>query len=238
MTSSDYRRVARENLQGNWPISIGAGAIACLLGGLIVGSTFIPEFNVRIEGQDISSIGDLLNLLTASGGVSGFGLGSALALAQLIIGGVIELGYAQYLLKQHNRATFDIHDLFSQFERFAQGFLQSFLRGLYVFLWGLLLIIPGIIKGYAYAMTPFIMAENPNMTASEAIAASCNLMDGHKGELFILDLTFIGWNILAALTLNIGHLALNPYKNAAYAAFYRDITAPRIEGTGYYSAQY
>lgn len=227
MTSSDYRRVARENLTGNWPMSIGVGAMACLLGGLMVGSTFIPEFNVRIEGQDISSITDLLNILASSGGASAFGLGSLLALAQFIIGGVIQLGYAHYLLKQHNRANFELHDLFSQFERFADGFLQQFLRNLYCFLWGLLFIIPGIVKGYAYAMTPFIMAENPNMTANEAITASRELMEGHKADLFVLDLTFIGWDILASLTMNVGHLALNPYHNAAYAAFYKDITAPR-----------
>ena len=225
MTYSDYRRVARENLQGNWGVSILVGAVAALLGGMMIGSSFIPEFNFRIEGQDISSLTDLLNLLTASGGASAFGLGSVLALAGFIVGGVIELGYAQYLLKQNNRANFELRDLFSQFDRFGQGFLQSFLRGLYIFLWSLLLIIPGIVKAYAYAMTPFIMAENPDMTANDAITASKELMDGHKGELFILGLTFIGWDILAALTLNIGHLALNPYKNAAYAAFYKDITA-------------
>ena len=74
-------------------------------------------------------------------------------------------------------------------------------------------------------MTPFIMAENPDMSANDAIAASVQLMDGHKSELFTLDLTFLGWNILALLTCNIGNLALNPYKNAARAAFYKDLTA-------------
>ena len=225
MTYHDIRREARESLSGNWPVSIATGAIACLLGGLIVGSSFIPQFNFRLEGQDISSVTDLLNLLTASS-ASAFGLGSMLALAQLIIGGVIQLGYAQYLLKQHNRASFGIQDLFSQFDRFTQGFLQAFLRGLYVFLWSLLLIIPGIMKGYAYSMTPFIMAENPGMSANDAITASKELMDGHKAELFMLDLTFIGWGILSAITLNVGYLALNPYRNAAYAVFYKKITAP------------
>ena len=226
MTYSDYRRIARDNLAGNWGLSIFSGAVACILGGLIIGNTFIPEFHFRIEGQDISSISDLLNILNASG-ASAFGLGSGLALAQLIIGGVIQLGYAQYLLKQFNHASFSTGDLFSQFERFGQGFLQNFLRGLYVFLWSLLFIIPGIVKNYAYAMTPFIMAENPDMTANEAITASQELMYGHKGELFILDLTFIGWDLLAALTLNLGHLALNPYRNAAYAAFYKDLTTQK-----------
>lgn len=224
MTYSDYRRVARENLRGNWPLSIGVCAIACILGGMSIGGTFIPEFSFRIDGHDISNINDLLNLITPAA-FSAFGLGSLLALTSLIIGGVIELGFAQYLLKQYNHANFELQDLFSQFDRFGQGFAQKFLRGLYVFLWSLLFVIPGIVKSYAYAMTPFIMAENPDMSASEAIDASVQLMDGHKGELFTLDLTFIGWGLLAALTLNLGNLALNPYRNAAYAAFYKDLTA-------------
>ena len=224
MTCSDYRRIARENLRGNWPLSIGVCAIACILGGMSVGGSFIPEFSFRVDGQDISNINDLLNLITPAA-FSAFGLGSLLALTSLIIGGTIELGFAQYLLKQYNHANFELHDLFSRFDRFGQGFAQKFLRGLYTILWSFLFIIPGIVKSYAYAMTPFIMAENPEMSASEAITASKELMDGHKGELFTLDLTFIGWGLLAALTLNLGHLALNPYHNAAYAAFYKDLTA-------------
>ena len=228
MNYSDYRRIARERLQGNWPLSIGVGAVACLLGGLIAGSTFVPEFSFRIREQDISSMTDLLNYFTANS-ISAFGLGSAITLAQLIIGGAIELGYAQYLLKQHGRANFEFNDLFSQFDRFGQGFCQKFLRGLYVFLWSLLFIIPGIIKNYAYAMTPFIMAENPDMTASEAITASKELMNGHKSELFMLELTFIGWSLLAALSCNIGNLALNPYKSATRAVFYKDLTGGASE---------
>jgi uncharacterized membrane protein len=224
MTYSDYRRVARENLRGNWPLSIGVCAIACILGGMSVGGSFIPEFSFRIDGQDISNINDLLNLITPAA-FSAFGLGSLLALTSLVIGGTIELGFAQYLLKQYNHANFALHDLFSRFDRFGQGFAQKFLRGLYTILWSFLFIIPGIVKSYAYAMTPFIMAENPELSANEAIAASEELMDGHKGELFTLDLTFLGWSILAILSFNLGHLALNPYRNAAYAAFYKDLTA-------------
>lgn len=228
MTYSDYRRVARENLQGYWPISIGVGAVGWLLGGLIVGSSFIPQISFQFRGESItfSEWVELASTLTGSIGAGSISL-NVLGLAQFIIGGVIQLGFAQYLLKQHNRANFEIQDLFSQFDRFGQGFAQKFLRSLYCFLWGLLFVIPGIVKAYAYAMTPFIMAENPEMSASEAIEASKQMMDGHKGELFTLDLTFIGWNILAALTWNIGHLALNPYKNAARAAFYKDLTNPQ-----------
>lgn len=226
MTYSDYRRIARDRLQDNWALSIAVAAVACLLGGLLVGSSFIPEFSFRIEGEDITNLRDLLNLITTNS-ISIFGLGSALGLAQFLLGGTIELGLTGYLLKQYHREKFEFQDLFSQFHRFGQGFAQKFLRGLYVTLWSLLFVIPGIVKSYAYAMTPFIMAENPEMSASEAIEASVQLMDGHKGELFTLDLTFIGWGILAALSCNIGHLLLNPYKNAAYAAFYKDLTAQK-----------
>ena len=226
MTSSDYRRIARERLVGNWPLAIGVAAAACILGGLVTGSSCVPQFNIRIEGQDIFNIGDLLNLLTAQS-ISAFGLGSVLGLAQFLIGGAIELGFATFLLRQHRREELDFQDLFSQFHRFGQGFAQKFLRILYITLWSLLFVITGIVKSYAYAMTPFIMAENPEMSANDAITASRELMDGHKGDLFILDLSFIGWGILAAVTCNIGHLALNPYRNAAYAAFYKDLTTQK-----------
>lgn len=147
-----------------------------------------------------------------------------LAIFTLIVGGSIQLGYAKYLLKEYDRQERGVNDLFSQMDRFGQGFLQMFLRSLFSSLWALLFIIPGIIKSLSYAMTPFIMAENPQMSAKEAIDASKILMDGHKWELFCLGFSFIGWNLLNALTLGIGSLFLNPYKNAAYAAFYRHIT--------------
>lgn len=226
MEARDLRSRARENLAGNWGTAIGVAAVAFLLGGLLTGSTFIPEFEVRIENMDISSLKDLLTLSLGATGIT-IGFTSLLGLAQFIIGGVIELGYAQYLLKQHDRRDPQFSDLFSKFDYFGAGFCQAFLRGLYTFLWSLLFIIPGIVAGYSYAMTPFIMSEHPDMPASEAIRASKELMDGHKGELFWLDLTFIGWSLLSALTLNLGNLWLNPYRNAAYAAFYCDITSRR-----------
>lgn len=224
MDTSEIRRKAREHLQSNWALSIGIAAVACLLGGLLIGTSFLPNIQFS-PSREFSllfpftwQVTDTIRITIKSG---------LLSLAAFLIGGVLQLGYARFLLKQHDGKTLDFNDLFSQFDRFGTGFAQDFLRTLYTFLWSLLLIVPGIIAALSYAMTPFILEEHPELTASEAIARSKALMDGHKMDLFILNLTFLGWDILCALTANIGNLFLNPYKNAAYAVFYREISQPQ-----------
>lgn len=224
MVISYIRATARKKLAGKWAIAIGVAAVASLLGGLITGTSFLPEITMQIDNMM-----DLLyqldpRLLTRVFG--GFLSSSLISLAIFLVSGTIQLGYTQFLLKQHDEQETSFNDLFSQFHRFGQGFAQKFLRGLYIFLWSLLLVVPGIIKRLGYAMTPFIMTDHPELTASEAITRSKEMMDGHKWDLFVLNLTFIGWIILCLLTLNLGFLALNPYMNAAYAAFYREISNP------------
>ena len=226
MTSKELRAIARENLQGNWGISVGVALVAALLGGMVTGSGNISfQFNENtVRNLPPVFWGFLLPFVSVVG---------LLGLAMFIIGGVVELGYAKFLLKQHDKKELVFADLFSQFERFGTGFAQRFLRTLYTALWTLLFVVPGIIKSLSYAMTPFILEDHPELTASEAINRSKALMEGHKMDLFILSLTFIGWEILAALTLGIGMLFLNPYRNAAYAAFYRNISGARQEQASY-----
>ena len=227
MTSSELRAIARRNLEGTWGISVGVALVAAILGGLIVGTGSNINFNFNEDTvRNLPPIfwTVLLPLVSVAG---------LLGIVSFILGGTVELGYAKFLLKQYDRKELQFSDLFSQFERFGTGFAQKFLRTLYTCLWALLLVIPGIVKGLSYAMTPFILEEHPEMTASEAIKASMKLMDGHKMDLFILGLTFIGWEILACLTMGIGFLFLNPYMNAAYAAFYRNISGQRQEARAY-----
>lgn len=216
MDVRNFKARARAVLQGNWGLSIGAAALAALLGGLLEGGSFLPNFD--------SDIAELFGLSFEMPNFT-IRINSLLGLAGFIIGGVVQLGYTKFLLSQHDGKPYEFNDLFSQFDRFRDGFLQNFLRGLYITLWSLLFIIPGFVAAYSYAMTPFLMAENPNLTPSQAIAASKEMMYGHKGELFALDLSFFGWMLLCTLTLNVGNLWLNPYRNAAYAAFYRDLQA-------------
>jgi len=225
MEAKTLRARARANLAGNWGVSIAIAVVASLLGGLITGSSFLPSLNAEIPVSFplLERLADTLNQGIKIGNLTFSFRSGIFGFAAFLIGGVLQLGYAGFLLKQHDGKETRFGDLFSQFDRFGTGFAQRFLRILYVTLWSLLFIIPGIIKEYSYAMTPFILADHPNLTASQAIDASKEMMEGHKMDLFILSLTFIGWDLLAALTLNLGYIALNPYQNAAYAAFYRQL---------------
>lgn len=195
MKAKDFKRIARENLRGSWFLSIIVSLIAMILGGIM---------------------GPLLLSLPHFAPFS-----ILLGAAFLAITGPLQLGYCQYLLKQHDHVPFQFKDLFSQFHRFRQGFAQYFLVNLYTALWSLLLIVPGIIKALSYSMTPFIMADDPNMSVREAIDESRILMETHKAELLWLILSFTIWYVISCFTYGIGFLFLCPYMSAAYAAFYR-----------------
>ena len=109
------------------------------------------------------------------------------------------------------------------FKGYWKNVWACFLMVLFIFLWSLLLLIPGIIKGYAYILTPYILKDNPELSANQAINLSQKMMKGHKFDLFYLMLSFIGWGILGIFTLGIGYLWLMPYMYAAFAAFYQDV---------------
>ena len=95
------------------------------------------------------------------------------------------------------------------------------LKDIFLFLWSLLFIVPGIIKSFSYAMVPYILADNPGLSATEAITLSRKMMDGNKWRMFVLDLSFIGWMFLSACTLGIlGIFYVNPYMYSTHAELY------------------
>lgn len=107
-----------------------------------------------------------------------------------------------------------------------------FCRDLFVVLWSLLLVIPGIIKSYEYRMIPYLLAEYPDMPREEAFAASKDMMNGEKWNAFVLDLSFIGWNILSGITFGlVGLFYSNPYIDATNAELY-DVLAAGASDAG------
>ena len=229
MNASELRLKARQSLKGNYWNAVLMAFLAAIFGALIVnGGTFDLDFK-----QEVPTVLQDLPKIVARVLLAVIGTFSAFSLVHLILGGVVQLGYAQYLLKQQDREISAVKDLFSQFDRFKDGFLQLFLRKLFVALWSLLLVIPGIYKSFAYSMTPFLMAEDPTLSARAAMRLSEEKMDGHKWELFCLELSFIGWILLAVITFGVGEIFLAPYMNAAFAAFYRDKISPKTATVSY-----
>jgi len=109
------------------------------------------------------------------------------------------------------------------FKNFFKRWGASLLVSLYTCLWSLLFILPGLIKSYSYAMTPYIMMEKPEMGIRDAITKSRQIMKGHKWQLFCLDLSFTGWMLLSIVTLGIALIWVWPYYSTARATFYKEI---------------
>ena len=248
MYAADYRRISRESLKGKWGIGILGCVLASVLGGVTAGGlNFNFNFEIPLQTSDnagtvdteaelaetLTSVLDapiseeVSRILTILGGVVLVALviGIAVGVAWSILAGVVRVGYCRFnldLIEKPEKP--EIGTIFRYFDHWKTAFCAFFLQNLYVILWTFLLIIPGIVAAYSYAMTGYILSENPELTAREAIARSKELMRGNRWRLFCLEISFIGWDILCVFTAGIGQLWLTPYKQAAYAAFYRDIS--------------
>ena len=265
--AADFRQLARDALRGKWLTAVLTGFIASLMGACIAtadgGSSNSSDrsSSTRTIMQDIrlSQFWDHFGTLIMIGIV----ILVIWVVVTLIIGGAGKLGYATFNLKLVDHRDASLSDLFSQFHRLGDGLCMNLLVLLYTVLWTLLFIIPGIIKSYSYAMTPYILAEHSEMSANEAITRSREIMDGNKWRLFCLGFSFIGWSLLcslpillalgavigmayrtqnfavflwlipAAIPSFIGNLFLRPYQEAAYAAFYRDVSGTEHTAFGY-----
>lgn len=229
LVSSDFKERALNGLSGNWGVAVGTGFVASLLGAYTAfgsssggssSSSDISDEEMEMLAEQLPS--EVLVTIAAVLGVVAI-VAVIYAIATLIIGGPITLGYVKFNLDMVNGYKPSFSDLFSQFDRFGEAFVMQLLRSIFIFLWSLLFLIPGIIAAFSYAMAPYILYENPGMSASDAIAESKKMMAGNKWRLFCLNFSFIGWSILATFTLGIGYLWLNPYMEASYAAFYEEL---------------
>lgn len=129
-------------------------------------------------------------------------------------------GFTVCFLHMARRQEADFDTLFSGYKDFGRIFLTILLQNIYTFLWTLLLVVPGIIKSLSYAMTPYVLRDNPELSNNAAIERSMAMMNGHKMELFLLYLSFIGWYLLGIITLGIGFLWITPYIETTVANFY------------------
>jgi uncharacterized membrane protein len=143
----------------------------------------------------------------------------------------LEAGTARFFVRNLNDKA-EIRELAYCYDHGYLNVVKTvFLRDLYIVLWGLLLIIPGIIKSYEYRMVNYILAENPEMNTKEVFAMSRDMMRGNKWRAFVLDLSFLGWHLLSLITIGLaGIFYVFPYRNMTNAALYEYLRYGRNEG--------
>lgn len=163
----------------------------------------------------------MLIVVLLSGAINGIpGVGQV---ASLILSGPLQLGFVIVIMKVLKDEVVDVSNVFDGFKDFMSSFLLYLLNTIFVTLWSLLFVIPGIIASYSYSMSYYILKDNPGMDANEARKASIEMMKGHKWQLFCLEFSFIGWIILSILTFGILTLWVGPYMETAKAAFYEEL---------------
>ncbi len=143
--------------------------------------------------------------------------------ASLIVGGPMLLGLTIFTLNISRNTNPKLEQLFHGFKNFGTALGTYLLMVLFIALWSLLLIVPGIIAAISYAMTFFILADDNTIPPMDALRKSKKMMYGYKGKFFCLVLRFFGWFLLCILTLGIGFLWLYPYMQVSFAKFYDDI---------------
>ena len=201
---TNYKNRALSALENKW----GNFVLITFVYGFIIGITQILS-----EDKDSPAILHLIGLVL------------------FILALPLTWGYQTLFLGAVRGGEATAKDMFEGYnkELFSRVLTTTLLYYVYVFLWSMLLLIPGCIKAYSYAMTPFILKDNPEMKNNAAIEESMRMMDGHKLELFLLDLSFIGWALLSLLTCGIGFLWLTPYMNMARVNFYEDLKKASVE---------
>lgn len=216
--SGTYKEIARDALKGNWTKAAAAGLLAGWLG--------VFSFSVLfIAGYVALAVVLVYFLEFLPGFYPVLFLGTTiLALIYFFIGDAVRLGYIDFNLALLDRRKNSISRLVSRMSDWWRVLCVKIILFFILAIGYIFLIIPGIVMKYSYAMVPYILEERKDFSILQALRASRQIMKKHKWELFCFKLSYIGWDILGILTLGIGFIFINPYRYAAEAAFYNEIS--------------
>ena len=216
------KRKAKETLRSHSPRIYLVGILCSLLTTIGATATEWPTIRLLLRAE---SLEEMLYLYENSTAVStGFALSIA-TLAMTLFVNLVTYGWQLFTLRaSREEETGGAETLFSCFQQFWRFLLAQLLMNLFITLWSLLFVIPGIIAAFAYSQTIYIMLDNPQISPLEAIGASKQLMRGHKFEYFTLQLSFLGWAYLSIFTFGLLGIWLNPYMQVTMANYYNALT--------------
>lgn len=186
------------------------------------------ELKARARQMMSGNMGMLIVCMVIVGALAG--VCSAIPYIGPVLGicvlGPLSLGEAYIYLNLTRGYEPDVNVLFSGFQRFTDTLVLTILMRIFIFLWSLLLFVPGVIKAISYSQAYYILAEHPEMSGKEALDASIEMMDGHKMDYFVLLLSFIPWILLCTITCGLAVLYVYPYMDATLVNFYQAIKQP------------
>lgn len=218
MKFREIKADARESLKGNWLIAIIASFIAGTFSASGSGSASTGAEEVDFSALGQLSSTELITTLAVFGGFILLGLVISVFLTSLI-----SVGYAQFNLDLIDGVKPRIVTMFSKGKQVWTAICANILVFIRVLLGTILFVVPGIIASYKYAMVNYVIAENPGITAREALEMSKEMMKGNKLRFFFFGLSFFGWALVVVLTLGIAGIWVGPYMQASFAKFYREI---------------
>jgi len=204
---------ARIALSGNW----GMGVLGYVLYIVLMLSFYLFVFSAALFVGVAGGLGGG-NTVAAGEAMKG-----AVQIVELLLTGAFTVGFCSFFLVIAQEGEARLECLFTGFKRFWKSFGAYFLSTLFIVLWTMLFIVPGIIATFRYAMVYFIIADDEDCGPLEAITRSKEMMEGNKWKFFCLHWRFFWWAILCNLTLGIGYLWLVPYMQTSFAKFYEDV---------------
>lgn len=194
---SELKQNAKDQLKNNWGVAIGVIIVCTLI-------SCIPNLLVDLEVESIV-------------------ISISIPIITMIITGPIAIGQSKFFINLANRSNPRFSDLWYGFNNILRAIGITLLVGIIVLIGTILLIIPGIILSFMYSQVYYIMAENPDMSIIDCLKESARIMKGHKMELFVLELSFIGWILLMGITFGLAGLYILPYYTATLTNFYLEI---------------
>lgn len=215
------KEAAKRQLSGNWAMGV-VGAL------IYYGISYFATWVLMIPYY-ISAIPLFFGLEEDTSPYAVFPAIVLLVMTVAAVGliGVLAFGMNKYYLSFTRTKKMELADIFSGFKQFGKAVGLFLLMELFVCLWSFLFIIPGIVASYRYRMAVYLLIDNPQIGVLEALRRSKEMMYGHKWELFVTDLSFLGWALLAVFTCGIGVLWLLPYTMTTYANYYNVLSGGR-----------
>ncbi|MBQ6893533.1 MAG: DUF975 family protein [Clostridia bacterium] len=228
MDRSQLKKLSWEQIQGKiWKlflISLIVFAIVLAVESAVLGAISVPLIistgltDLAIAGaitaEEITEL--VIDLMESASDMSS-------SVVSVFLAAPFNLAIAMIYINITNGIEPQIADTFKGFKKYWKAVGVYFFIELFTSLWALLFIIPGIVKWYSYSMAPYILAENPEMGPLDAIRKSKEMMDGHKGDLFGLHISFIGWFLLTIVSCGVASIWCIPYLEAATANFYKQL---------------